>query len=276
MKKITLISDTKIVQKIFYLLSVKMRFQLNIISNFDENLNCDILIVDENFINDKFNFLKRHTKKLGAISSVELGFNKAKDFTISRPFLPTDLEATIKENFDSIDNGSKFVYQKQSIKFEPVIEFEQKATRVQNDILENLADEIAQDINDKNDESVVSIKIERKDGILDQNELAKIKKILESHEKTPEEDVSLAIDEALTEQENIYEISEIIDKTIDELKEKAAKQKNIKISLEQNELEELQPLLEKLNKDALQELANGAGLEIHLKINDQKNKLENK
>lgn len=275
MKKITLISDTKIVQKIFYLLSVKMRFQLNIISNFDENLNCDILIVDENFINDKFNFLKRHTKKLGAISSVELGFNKAKDFTISRPFLPTDLEATIKENFDSIDNGSKFVYQKQSIKFEPVIEFEQKATKVQNDILENLADEIAQDINDKNDESVVSIKIERKDGILDQNELAKIKKILESHEKTPEEDVSLAIDEALTEQENIYEISEIIDKTIDELKEKAAKQKNIKISLEQNELEELQPLLEKLNKDALQELANGAGLEIHLKINDKKNQLEN-
>ena len=271
MKKITLISDTKIVQKIFYLLSVKMRFQLNIISNFDENLNCDILIVDENFINDKFNFLKRHTKRLGAISSVELGFNKAKDFTISRPFLPTELEDVIQENFNNIDSSSKFVYQKESIMFEPVIEFEHKSTKPQNDLLESLADEVAQDINDKNDESVVSARIDRKDGILDQNELAKIKKILESHEKSPEEDVSDAIDEALNAQENIYEISEIIDKTIDELKEKAAKQKNIKISLEPNELEELQPLLEKLDKTSLQELANGAGLEIHLKINDKKN-----
>lgn len=269
MKTVTLISDTPIVQKIFYLLSVKLKFKLNIVSNFEDNTISDILIVDENFINDKFNFLKRYTKKLGAITSMELGFNKAKDFTINRPFLPSELEEKLVETFIVLENPSKFTYDPHSIKFDQtfekspkhIINFEQKKENLD---LEKLADEVAYDIEDRNDDSIISFKTVKTDGILDKNELAKIRKILENHEKSKEE-IEAIIDDALENTNEIYEISEIIDKTIDELQQKVQKQKNIKVSLDIKELEELKPLLGKLDKTILEDLSKGANLEIHLK-----------
>lgn len=274
MKTITLISDTQIVQKIFYLLSIKLKFKLNITTNFDDNFTSDILIVDEHFINDKFNFLKRYTKKLGAISSIELGFNKAKDFTINKPFLPSELEEVLVQNFNILDNPHKFTYDPHSIKFDqtfesspkPFVNFELKQS---NDDLEQIADDIANDIEDLNDDSIVRFKSPKTDGILDKTELAKIKKILENQEK-PKEELEAIIDEALEDTSEIYEISEIIDKTIDELQEKAQKQRSVKVSLNVKELEELKPLLGKLDKNVLEELSNGANLEIHLKAGETK------
>lgn len=285
MKTIALITDSTIIEHIFSLLSKKLNFNLITTTNIEKEVQSDIIIVDDTFINDKFNFLKRNTKRLGAISSVELGFNIAKDFLIKKPFMPSELERQLKENIELIDK--KFSY-------EPVKSFEIKRPKKQEiepasfypeentilddnftypltDYLETLADEIADDIEELNDDSIVSAHaISKKSGILDQSELNKIKEILETSEEQFHKEMTQESDDELDEMNEWCELSQIIDKTIDELEKKAIKHKPLKLLLNDINIEEIKPLLMKLDKSAIEELSNGASLELHIKLGNKK------
>lgn len=276
MKKIILITDSPIIKQIFALLAVKMQYRLSVTTDFDSDLSSDVLIVDEAFINDKFNFLKRQTKKLGAISSVELGFGKAKDFIVKKPFLPSELEIALKQVFNELD--SKFTYTPSSVSYEnskpfntPKSNIDTSITEPLSNYLESLADDIAQEINDKNDDSVVSAKlVNGSTGILDKIELGKIKDILDSSEKQVSDAISNIIDDELNDVNDWCELSEIIDKTINELEQKANKNKTLKILLNDLNIEELKPLLLRLDKNTIEELSNGSNVEIHLKLGAKK------
>lgn len=277
MKTLILITDSNIIAKIFKLICIKNNLVLKVFSNFDNDLTSDILIIDDNFINDKFNFLKRHTKKLGAISTIDLGFNKAKDFLIKKPFLPTELETILKDVFEQVNVTLKkpYISSAMNAKFDIPISQNKQNNKSSSEVytepitsyLESLAETIGQEINDKNDDSIVSIKYAKNNGILDTKELAKIKQILEDSNKNIE--LENIIDDAITNETNEWlELSEIIDKTIDELSQKVDAHKPFKILLKNFEAEELKPLLLKLDKNALNELSNGSSLEIHLKLKD--------
>ena len=90
-----LISETAIIEQIFSLVCKKLNIELNITQSTDVEENYDLIIIDQSFIDDKFNIIKQFSKKLGAISSEELPFDKSRDFIIPRPFLPTKLESKL-------------------------------------------------------------------------------------------------------------------------------------------------------------------------------------
>ena len=97
-----LISETAIIEKIFSLVCKKLNIDLTIQKTNDVNEKFDLIVIDQNLIDDKFNIIKQFSKKLGAISSEELPFDKSRDFMVPRPFLPTKLQEILLEQFNLI------------------------------------------------------------------------------------------------------------------------------------------------------------------------------
>ena len=99
---ILLICDAGIIEHIFTLVCKRLHIKLTIQKTNSVNEKFDLIIIDQSFIDDKFNTIKQFSKKLGAISSEELSFDKSRDFIIPRPFLPTKLEEILIEQIEYI------------------------------------------------------------------------------------------------------------------------------------------------------------------------------
>ena len=99
---ILLICDASIIEHIFTLVCKRLHINLTIQKTNSVNENYDLIIIDQSFIDDKFNTIKQFSNKLGAISSEELPFDKSRDFVIPRPFLPTKLESMLLEQIKFI------------------------------------------------------------------------------------------------------------------------------------------------------------------------------
>lgn len=251
---IVLITKTPIIEKIFTLVCKKLDLNLKIKDNntFSEEF-VDIIIVDEEFINDDFNSLKKYTKKLAAITSEELPFEKSRDFIINRPFLPTDLEVLLKEQIEYIkeDNTTKEDV-RNSFNEEEVI----------SNYVESLADDVAYNIEEENDESIVNIASLNIGGVLDNNELHKISDIL--HDETIENEVTVT--------ENDWkDINEIIDDALSEVSDyefdfNEDNDEPIKVLLNNYNIEELRPFLQKFNQNVIDRLSNGEEIDIRLSL----------
>jgi hypothetical protein len=81
MKSLILVSKTDIVIKIFSLVCKKLSITFDVYDRAEFEQKVDIIVVEKEFVNDEFNFLKTYTKLLGVISNDELGFEVANDFT---------------------------------------------------------------------------------------------------------------------------------------------------------------------------------------------------
>ncbi|RXK11505.1 hypothetical protein CP965_13810 [Halarcobacter mediterraneus] len=251
---IVLITKTPIIEKIFTLVCKKLDLNLNLKNNtsFSEEF-VDIIIVDEEFVNDDFNNLKKHTKKLAAITSEELPFEKSRDFIINRPFLPTDLEVLLKEQIEYIkeDNTTKEDV-RNSFNEEEVI----------SNYVESLADDVAYDIEEDNDESIVSVASLNIGGVLDNNELHKISDIL--HDENIENEVTVT--------ENDWkDINEIIDDALNEVSDyefdfNENSDEPIKVLLNNYNIEELKPFLQKFNQNVIDRLSNGEEIDVRLSL----------
>ena len=97
MRELILVSKTPIIIQIFTLISKKLNIRLEVLSEAQIDHKVDIIVVDKEFIDDRFNILKTYTRQIGAITNEELPFELANDFTIPLPFLPSNLQ-TILEN----------------------------------------------------------------------------------------------------------------------------------------------------------------------------------
>lgn len=250
-----LITRTAMIEKIFALVCKKLDMQLSVQTNLQVEKNVDIIVVDQDFINDEFNFLKQHTKKLAAITSEELPFDKSRDFIISRPFLPTQLEELLKEQISFIKEDIQFEQENKSKE-----ELDEEA--LMTNYVESLADDVAYNIEEENDESIVTIASLNDGGVLDFNELGKINDILHDDEVQ---------DEIVVDENDWKDINEIIDDALNEVKEyefdlEQDDNRPIRILLNNYNISELKPFLQKFDQKVIDKLSNGEDIDITLSL----------
>jgi len=253
-----LITNTEIIIKIFSLVCKKLDLNLSIRNDLDIKEDVEIIVVDEEFINDDFNKLKLHTKKLGAITAEELSFDKSRDFIITRPFLPAKLLELLKDEMEYIkDDSTTHQDIRNNINEEEVI----------TNYVESLADDVAYDIQEDNDESIVTIASMNQGGVLDNNELHKISDILH------DDDIQ---NKVVVDQQDWKDISEIIDDALSEVNEYEFdidydRPEPIKLLLNNYNIDELKPFLQKFDQNVIDRLSNGEDVDVtlSLKVNKQ-------
>ncbi len=254
--KLLLICDTSIIKDIFTLICKKLNVELNIQDNNDlKGNNYDFIVVDQSYIDDKFNNFKQYSKRLGAISSEELPFDKSRDFLIPRPFLPTKLEFILKEEIEDIKKEeSKNINVKRS--YEELEDTE--VTIPVMDYMETLVDDVYNEIEEESDDSVVTLASLKEGGVLDKTELSKINSLL-FLENTAED----------IEENDWKDISDIIDDALDEVRDYEfdfSTGNKYEVILTDYKMNELKPLLTKLNQNLIDILASGEEVDITLKL----------
>jgi hypothetical protein len=273
-----LICETAIIEQIFSLVCKKLNIDLTITQSNDVSEKFDLIIVDQNFIDDKFNIIKQFSKRLGAISSEELPFDKSRDFIIPRPFLPTKLQEILKEQSEIIlqddisekaDKSTPSSTYIDNNEYKDEYEEDEEVTvPIITDYVESLAEDVYLDIEDDNDESIVSMASLNNGGILDNHELSKINDILKEEvihnevvmNKNDWKDISNIIDDALDEvKEYEFDLNESNSQTSDPLN----------LVLSDYNINELKPLLEKFNQETIDRLSHGESIDIRLVLKEQ-------
>ena len=248
---LVLVTKTPIIEKIFSLICRKLDINIIIKNDLTINDKVDFIIIDEEFINDDFNSLKQKTKKIAAISSEELPFDKSRDFIIDRPFLPKTLEELLKEQISFIKEDEK--NEKET---EDIINEEEIIT----DYVESLADDVAYNIDEENDESIVSIASLKIGGVLDNSELGKISEILHDDD----------VQNHVTVDENDWkDINEIIDDALNEVNDyefDLEDEEKVKVILNNYNISELKPFLQKFDQRVIDRLSNGENVDITLSL----------
>jgi len=269
-----LICETAIIEQIFSLVCKKLNIDLTITQSNDVSEKFDLIIIDQSFIDDKFNIIKQFSKKLGAISSEELPFDKSRDFIIPRPFLPSKLQDILKEQFEIIlqDKIASIDEEKSTtstyIDTNEYDEDEDVTVPIITNYVESLAEDVYLDIKEDNDESIVSIASLYDGGILDNHELSKINDILKEEvihneivmNKNDWKDISDIIDDALVEVKE-YEF---------DLNEPSSNNKPLNLVLSEYNIDELKPLLEKFNQETIDKLSHGESIDIRLVLKEEK------
>lgn len=274
LKKVLLICDTTIIEHIFALVCKKMSIDLTIQKSTIVNEEYDFIIVDQPFIDDNFNNYKQYTKRLGAISSEELSFSKARDFIIPRPFLPTKLETILKEQIETLYDD-ELNYSRREAKYNSFDDEDKSFIVQKNTVLENNSifsnQKIIEEQNDDEfdfiDESLVNITSLNNGGILDNNELNKINNILK--EEKIQNEIEL-------EKSDWKDISSIIDDALDEVREyefdlAQNELKTYNLILSKFNIEELRPFLEKFDQTVINRLVNGETVDVKISLKESEN-----
>jgi len=265
---VALVTQESVITKIFTLICTKLNIDLTISNDNYIEQDSDIIIVDEPFIDDHFNLIKQYSKRLGAITDEDLPFEKAKDFTIPRPFLPSTLEKILNDQI-------KIIKEKEKKEKSYVASFE---TNQEDQELINLANDVIDDIEDNlEDESIVHYKNpankEVNNTVLDSNELSKLKNMLEANDEFFKK-INMSAPQELSK-EDWVDLADIIDKAIDDIKEYEFDEQNddnssqtIKLVLNKFAMDELKPLLQKLDQNIIDNLTDGHDIHLHLQLKD--------
>lgn len=260
--ELILVTKTPIIEKIFSLVCRKLNINIIIKNDLDIKENVDFIIIDEEFVSDDFNSLKQKTKKIAAIVSEELPFDKSRDFIINRPFLPTTLEELIKEQTEYIkDEELEEEKSSASLKQDDLNDDYLNEEKIITNYVESLADDVAYDIDEENDESVVSIASLKIGGVLDNLELGKISNILHDDD----------VQNQLNVDENDWkDINEIIDDALNEVNEYEFDLENdekaVKLILNNYNISELKPFLQKFDQNVIDRLSNGEDVDVTLSL----------
>ncbi len=252
--KLLLICRTPIIVKIFTLICKK----LNIIVDVQEDNNVDekydIIVIDSEFVDDRFNIIKQFCSKIGAICSEDLPFDKSRDFIIPRPFLPAQLQEILVDIVESIA---------EDLNKEKIQETKHNTPSQEDEYMDSLVNYIAQDIENENDESIVSFASLKKGGVLDSKELGKIQSLL---------NIEPPMNEVEMNEEDWLDLSEIIDKALDEVKDYEFDFNDsgaITLILSKFTMEELKPLLLKLDQNSIDKLTTGGSINLELKLKEE-------
>lgn len=256
---LVLVTKTPIIEKIFTLVCAKLGLNLSVREDTKIDNKIDILVIDEEFVAEEFNSLKTFTKKIAAIVTEELPFDKTRDFIVKRPFLPTDLETLLKEQIEFITDDNKIEQKNKTLSHE----FNEE--EIISNYVESLADDVAMNIEDENDESIVTIASLNNGGVLDNNELTKISDIL--HDDEVHDKVSYNVDE-----NDWKDINTIIDDALSEVKdyefdlEGDSESGLRKLILNNYSINELKPFLQKFDQSVIDQLSNGEDVDIRLSL----------
>jgi len=269
-KSLILVSRKPIIIQIFTLVCKKLNIDLDVLSEVQIDHKVDIIIIDNDFIDDRFDIIKSYAKIIGAISKEELPFGSANDFIVPLPFLPSSLEQILLKQLDVLkkrDNTKTYISNVEVDNAVLVDDIEEpSSTEPAVEYLESLADDIAFDIEEENDDSIIALAALNKGGVLDTKELSNIQNIMSS----PNEVKKTDFDSEKIEDEWM-DLSSIIDQAIDEVNTVSEiyskfDNKPIKVLLNNFELEELTPLLNKLDQDIIDSLTDGYEINLQIKL----------
>lgn len=277
-----LICETNIIEHIFTLVCKRLNINLTLQKNTNVLENFDLIVIDQNFIDDKFNFIKQYSRKLGAISSEELSFDKSRDFVIPRPFLPTILENMLLEQMGYIkEEKEEEIINKRNMDLKNSYDEEEEDVTVPVlDYVNSLEDEdevykkVAksfdeQDIYDEEDsyededDSIVHLQESKSSGILDFSELNKITDIL--REDNIQNEINL-------EKNDWKDISSIIDDALEEVKEyefDLTSSEPYNLVLNKFNINELRPLLEKFDQSVIDRLSGGETVDVRISLKEK-------
>ena len=261
---ILLICETAIIEHIFTLVCKRLHINLTIQKTNSVNDRFDLIIIDQSFIDDKFNTIKQFSKKLGAICSEELPFDKSRDFIIQRPFLPTKLEEILIEQIEIIKEDRAKEKESDLNRYEEDEDVFVPITKKYIESLDSNHTNYSQDdfYEEEDDESIINPSLLNIGGILDHSELSKINNILREDviqneinlEKTDWKDIAAIIDDALEEVKE-YEF---------DLTQTPIKHYNLVLS--NFHINELRPLLEKFDQTVIDRLSSGESVDIRLSL----------
>ncbi len=285
MRTLILVSQTPIVIQIFKLVCKKINLNLEILENTQTVHKVDMIIVDKDLINNKFQILKTFSKRIGAISNEELTFEMANDFLVPLPFLPSSLQQILEIQIENIIKQEKSKTYVSNIDIEtspdPIIAMEEEMknhTDPALKYLEDLADGIAHNIDDENDDSLITISSIDNGGVLDFSELSTIEDLIELPDILPEEiepTHKKTVKEFAEKNEDTNDWSDlasIIDEAIDEVNTTnvlGGSHNNtapVELILNNYALAELSPLLNMLDQDVINKSTEGQAVNITLKL----------
>jgi len=276
-KNLVLVSKKPIVIQIFTLVCKKLNISLEVLHDAQIDHKVDIIVLDNEFINDRFNIIKTYAKIIGAISKEELPFEFANDFIVPMPFLPSVLQEILETQIEILNkriNSKTYVsnveVEDDDYEDEFAINTMQKDDpSISVDYLESLADDIADDMREEVDDSVVSRSSVNHGGILDRNELSMIESIMGEQAEFNTQNDFIDVDEESDDQ--WIDLSSIIDQAIDEVNTvdhiyNKTDNNPIKLLLNNYELDELKPLLSMLDQEIIDSLADGNEVSVLLKL----------
>jgi len=252
--KLLLICKTPIIVKIFTLICKKLNIDVDVQADNNVDTKYDIIILDSEFVDDRFNIIKQFCTKIGAISSEDLPFDKSRDFIIPRPFLPAQLQDILVEIIENIA---------EDLNKEKIQETKHHTPTKEDEYMDSLVNYIAQDIENENDESIVSFASLKKGGVLDTKELGKIQSLL---------NIEPPMNEIEMNEEDWLDLSEIIDKALEEVKDYEFDFNEsgvITLILSKFTMEELKPLLLKLDQNSIDKLTTGGSINLELKLKEE-------
>lgn len=254
--KLLLLSKTPIIIQIFKLICVKLELEYknDISKKIQEKY--DLIVLDEEYIVKDFSNLKQYARRIGIISKDKLSIDTASDFEITRPFLPKQLNDILEEQIIFLKNEvlEEIKQEEENMKDESLVNIDEL-----NSYVDSIADYIVDDIDNDNDESIVSFSSLNEGGVLDSSELTKINQIL----------LDSSVEDAYElDQREWKDLSDVIDEALNEVKEYefSDSNKSIDLILNQYNLDELSPLFSKVDQSIIDRLTRGESIDIRLSL----------
>ncbi|NQY24122.1 MAG: hypothetical protein HRT41_08810 [Campylobacteraceae bacterium] len=254
--KLLLLSKTPIIIQIFKLICVKLELEYknDISKKIQEKY--DLIVLDEEYIVKDFSHIKQYARRIGIISKDKLSTDTASDFEITRPFLPKQLNDILEEQIVFLKNEvlEEIKQEEENMKDESLVNIDEL-----NSYVDSIADYIVDDIDNDNDESIVSFSSLNEGGVLDSSELSKINQIL----------LDSSVEDAYElDQREWKDLSDVIDEALNEVKEYefSDSNKSIDLILNQYNLDELSPLFSKVDQSIIDRLTRGESIDIRLSL----------
>jgi hypothetical protein len=256
MKTIALISTTPIINKIFTLISNKLMVHLKIYTAIDDvEKNIDLVVVDDIFLEENIIKLKSFCNTLVLLKedgSDENGF----DFIIEKPFLPSTLSINLEKILKSVDENN--------INNQQVYTSEEPTNEEITDDLAKFIDTLVSEIDEESSFNSDDLTVKKEQlghgGVLDKEELSKLFDMI--NDDKPDNYFK-----NIEKEDDWIELSDIIDRAIDDVSTYAFKENQpIKLILNQYSIEELAPLLKKLDQNIIDRLTDGNEITLQLRL----------
>jgi hypothetical protein len=254
MSQIALVTDNNIISKIFTLVSKRLSLDIDIYTHDEISQEYNFIVVDNDIAID-IKKIDSFTKKLILLSQQNT-HNTFYDYVIKKPFLPSDLFSRLEEIIQNNNSKIKTENNKQTLESSRVDEKTHDLEKLVNSVVHSLGDEECEDdiVIDKNTLGL--------GGILDNDELRKLGSILD--------DSSTTYSQKKKEDEEWIELSQIVDCAIDELEILANNEiKPINLQINKQNIEEVRPLLRKLNQEIIDALVDGQEITLKLRLDNK-------
>ena len=255
-KNITLITNTEIIKQIFTLVCNKLSLNLEIYTDDIDINKTDILIYEDvKYNKDNLIRYKSMCETLAVIAKQRV-YEYEGAYLIQKPFLPSQLVNYISELIDSLKNKTQSQKQNTS-------RIEDMSGEV--DDLVDFIDSIDESKNDEyfeTDEIEINASDLGHGGVLDKKELDKLHDII-SDDITTIDDINL---DSSNDADSWLELNEIIDDVIDDISEEDVLEEELVLVLNKFTMDELAPLLNKLDQNSIDKLSTGNDLKITLRL----------